>query len=545
MSKKDKAVKLSVRMLKEGINIDDALKQKRKVNNIEQKINLTKIIDENGITAYLDDDVYTSQPWWVKYLDLNTEVTVTSTPSCILFYTDTNSNRILVYTFGNGHNILKSDVCEEDFGLQVTLNVLDGSKIKSIILSSPADHTKQKQEISSILSSVQDYDFNATKDLIEKLSGQIKDNYKDIFFAPTGRSSLSLKTKIEKSEIANLSIQLIKEYKSEEYKKDIFLSSINNIKKATKTEQILLDEQLLTRLQNKNFDNVYLADYEIINPEEFYAYKFGRKTFFNLDIYELKDEDFNSPTILNRKIKILKEPPLQNDDASDKNTENDDVDEGYIAWSLKKCLVAEAELNNHVFYLSKGIWYRIEDTFLQDVNEKIKKFKCENNFLGNYFKSYNQCEIIDGKSEKCEGLYNIKNTTGNRKLFDKKLINYEKGRIEICDIFDPRDNIFFHIKMKNSSSSLSHLWNQGVVSERLANISKSEDTEYKKKFNEIAQSDIPMNRKIYFGIISDSEDLPIFSKITFLDAVSLLKGMGCPEDNIKYFYIKEVDNIAV
>lgn len=43
MSKKDKAVKLSVRMLKEGINIDDALKQKRKVNNIEQKINLTKI----------------------------------------------------------------------------------------------------------------------------------------------------------------------------------------------------------------------------------------------------------------------------------------------------------------------------------------------------------------------------------------------------------------------------------------------------------------------------------------------------------------------
>ena len=34
MSKKDKAVKLSVRMLKEGINIDDALKQKRKVNNI-------------------------------------------------------------------------------------------------------------------------------------------------------------------------------------------------------------------------------------------------------------------------------------------------------------------------------------------------------------------------------------------------------------------------------------------------------------------------------------------------------------------------------
>ena len=542
MTKKDKTVKLSIRMLKEDIKIEDALKQKRKVNNVDKKLTLKKIIDEKNIVAYLDEDVFSNKPWWVNYLEIDTQVRVTSSPSCILFYTDDKSNRVLVYTFGNGHNILKSDVCEEDFGLQVTLNVIDGKKIKSMMLSSPADHTKQKQEVSSIFSSVQEYDYNATKDLIEKLAGQIKNEYKDFFFSPTGRSSLSLKTKIKKSEIANLSIELIQKYKSEEYKKYVFLSSINNIKKANKIEQIQLDKQLLTKLQNKNFDNIYLADYEVLKPEDFYAYKFGKKIFFNLDIDELKNEDFSKPTSLNRKIKILKEPLDSNDEIDEKNTESDEVDEGCITWTLKKCLVAEAELNSHVFYLSKGIWYCIEDTFLNDINEKIQKFKCSNTFLDDYYKIYNKGEMINGKLEKCEGLYNIKNAIGDKKLFDKKLISYEKGTIEICDIFDPNENIFFHIKMKNSSSSLSHLWNQGVVSERLANISKSEDNEYKQNFKKIAKIDIPTNRKIYFGIISNSEDLPIFSKITFLNAVSLLKGMGCPENNIKYFYIRELND---
>ncbi|MCT4575560.1 MAG: TIGR04141 family sporadically distributed protein [Alphaproteobacteria bacterium] len=542
-----KSHRFSVRLLKRNWTIKGSLKSHRARDvdgkKVQQKINLQLILDNDKMEAYLDqNDSYSYSPWWVGFLGVSGLESVKSRaiPSCILFLKLKNG-RVLAYSFGNGYNLLRTESIEESFGLNVTLNVIDGEEIKSLNIYSPSDNTKQKQEVSSILTKVNNFDFNDSKDLVEKLSGIIKEKYKKYFFAPTGKDSLSIKSDVGLEQLEEISEVLFKRFESEDYKKDDNLKDINKISKATDLERDELYKKLFGKINDGDFSNIFLADYEVVNPENFYTYQFGRKKFHNLDIGEFKEVDFSDNKIFDRKILV-------------KKCEDDSYP---LKWSLKKCLVADGEIKDDrgtvkKFFLSKGIWYHVEDDFISEVEEKIKKYKLEDiNKLGLsvYKKDYKNKKVVGKKQdgsdleEYGEGLYNFENTDGvNKFLFDKKTIRIKNNPLEICDIYDKNENIFFHIKRKNSSSSLSHLWNQGLVSERVAKVESSsceEEKKYHGKFEEICGCSLPNNRKVYFGIISNSKDLPIFSKISFMEHVYNFKSMGCDEKNIKYFYIND------
>ncbi|MDY6068710.1 MAG: DUF6119 family protein, partial [Opitutales bacterium] len=161
--------------------------------------------------------------------------------------------------------------------------------------------------------------------------------------------------------------------------------------------------------------------------------------------------------------------------------------------------------------------------FLKEINDSINKHK-----IPNFLPNVKQTEREDSYNRRvCDDR--------TRFLLDKKCLNIEGySKIEICDIYDKAEKSFIHIKKAESSSSLSHLWNQGVVSEQLAN---SKNKIYRTKFKQEVSADVPEKRKIYYGIIKDTETLPIFSKISLFNTIKLLKSLGKEDDDIKYFYI--------
>lgn len=487
----NKLRKFTVRLLKKDKKFEDSCR------NIEKLKCISRTEDSSTYVIKGNEN----EPWWVKYLEIK-DVILNNSNSAI--FTVTVSGRIFVYTFGFAHTKLKPEYYEENFGFFVTINSIDGQKLKSIDTYSPANNTKQKRVISSVLSNIYEYDFNDSQDLIQRLSGVIKEEYKSLFNNPTGSDSLSIYSTSSKSELKDISKRLLERFFSEDYKKDPYLKNINKIKKANISKIKELNDNLILKINNHDFSNIYMADFEILNLDEFYSYRFEDNEFFDLSIENLNLR--NDLTL--KELKTLKISVLEKE-----------RDPHPIQWSLYKCLVFD--YNNT--FLSKGVIYEIKQDFLSEVD----------NFINNYKTSK---FLPDANLKEKEDEYNKRICKDNQKcLLDKKcpiIDGYSK--VEICDIYNKVSHQFIHIKKAEVSSSLSHLWNQGVVSEQLAN---GKNQKYLEKFKEIVGEDLPQKRYIYYGIIKKTEQLPIFSRISLFNSIKILKSMGKQDEEIGYFYI--------
>lgn len=485
-----KSRKFSVRLLKEGKTFDDSCKNDANLNCISHDdIYSVYLIPEN-----------THTPWWKEYLGIQDNL-CNRNNSAIL--TVNTHGRIFVYTFGSAHSKLKQDCFEENFGFLVTINSIDGEKLKSIDAYSPASNTKQKRVVSSILSNIYEYDFNDSQDLVQKLSGVIKPEYKELFTHPTGTDSLSMHSKLPKSELENVSLRLLERFYSNDFKNDQYLKNINKVNKASAQQIKELNDILIAKLNTRDFSDIYMADFEILDLEQFYSYKLGNNEFLDLSIDNFNFED----NLTLEKLKSLKISVLK--------TENDPHP---IQWSLYKCLVFDYKNT----FLSKGMIYEVKQDFLNEIDNFITEYKISN-FLP---------EANPGENE---GAYNERIHTEDLCLLDKKCPNIEgHSKVEICDIYNKPHKQFIHIKKAESSSSLSHLWTQGIISEQLAN---SNNSRYSEKFREVVGEELPKKRKVYYGIIKKNEKLPIFSRISLYNTIKVLKNMGKVDNEIRYFYI--------
>lgn len=511
----DKINKLSVRLLKG--NFDDLYNYKDFLK--EEYQNLIPSINNKNMIGILLKDV-SKTPNWVKYLLLNDNNIKNKINSFLLLVFE--NKRIFAYSFGYGYIMIKNDIVESDFGLNVTLNCIDPEKIKSINTYSLANNSKQKFESSAKLSSIYNFEYDNLIDMVQKLQGQIKDEYKCFFENLNGSESLSINTRIKFDKLNNLSKTLLDRFNSTDFLKIDLLKDINNIKCEKDNKEIeVLNEKLKEEIKKENIE-LFVADYEILQMDEtFYSYYFLGKDYFNLDDI-VADITINN---LNKYINIKKE-------AEDKYSKS---------WNLFKCILAEVEYNNKKYFLSKGKWFNIKESFLNEILNSNEKYKTENP-LPKYNKKFDNKQKIEffnkngtPKEESKEGLYNFETSKErNLILFDKKLVHINKNNpVEICDLYDETNNIFYHIKCGNESSSLSHLWNQGFISEELAN---SNNENYVKKFKELANSELNPNRKIYYGIITD-KNLTIFSEIALYRIIQSLKKIGIKDENIKIFFI--------
>jgi uncharacterized protein (TIGR04141 family) len=199
-----------------------------------------------------------------------------------------------------------------------------------------------------------------------------------------------------------------------------------------------------------------------------------------------------------------------------------DGDGGLIGrWTAYKCIYSEIERGSKTFLLSNGRWYRVNTDYAAQINDF-------------YAGMHRSKLMLPGYSQKGEGDYNemvAEVQSENCVCMDRRLI----GRVEFCDLLF-KSGALVHVKRYGASSSLSHLFAQGMVSGQLfvsdegflRDLNRKLPRGYKlaDPAAKIAASDY----EIVFAIISDQigEDLtiPFFSRLNLRHAAKVLEGYG-------------------
>lgn len=440
-------------------------------------------------------------------------------------------NRIYCCTFGYGQYLLISDCIERNFGLKTSLNSIDPDKLRSMDKAKMSELTVQTRIQSSRTTDRGAFDIDIIGDLLKSITGQIKEEYKSLGSSITGSDAVHISPRIDFSDIEPAVRALSNHYKLENYKENF--DWIDNLKHEKSQELIDdLNAALVESLKEENLDQISLSPPSILDWASFAGISFtpkGKLYDFEIEDFYKTKEDLSELTLEKlRKSYVYVE---------------DGVNENRIPIGLMKCLNFQTEINNILYVRTLGRWYRISKVFSDRIMGEAQMIE------------ESTVPYIDCEHNWNEGTYNeaLAESNNGFSLFDRKLIQCElvKSRIEACDVLT-KEREFIHVKPKNQSSTLSHLFAQG----RIAAIALNSDRLFRREMRTIirrnddfADSVIPLNKvnnsdfTVTYATITKGdkgmiEKLPFFSLLNLRQSAQFLYERGF---NVKIKKIKKKD----
>lgn len=512
-----KSRSFSIFLLKEGFTPLNSLKDDHSLELLEEEN--TNLPDE--AIMYISDRP-ANAPWWKSYWGIGRDL-FQSQKGALTFLKI--NHRWIALTFGSTYHQLKDEAYEYDFGIRTTLNALDPKKIKSTDILQPENAKRQRVQ-SPTASELNFFTLNSDETILKKMTGAVKDEYAELFKNITGGNSLRISSNMDADEISDLCESLLNIYEREDYK-----TSFPELQNIVPVKDPVVLDQLKAKLRDAfNQDpapfELVLAIPEIFDYSTDYKIKYsgeGKSDLEFTDVYlkgyreYLLDRQHESIDVVEKfnahKLRIL--------------DENDLLIKEY---SIYKSFLFDCELDNKVYHLCDGEWYFIDNDFIRKLSTELDPF------FTNAHEYLHQCE------KKREDEYNnsVKDSYPNVLCLDKKNISPNgQYQIEPCDLLYVNNGYLelAHIKISTRSSSLSHLFNQGINSVEL--LRRNEDARIKLKGliddNPLMVSYIDEGKYcVSYGIITKndirrkSKSLPIFSRISLLRTVNALKTMNVP-----------------
>lgn len=466
---------------------------------------------------------YESEPKWKEFLEVGANQVlpdmVNQGASAVLFV-PILGDRYLIYVFGYGFLSVNSGFTEWDFGLKVVLNSISPVGIKSMDSHTINEKAKNKRIQVATQAGVNEFDVDIMQDLVSQISGRVIDQT----FAKslTGGESLTMIVDMEGSSIAKKSREIVRRYGLNTYQADFkwidFIAPIKDTSIIDVLNQEVNDKMngLIQGVSTHEFVLSYPTIIEIENID-FICFKgFGSTTEF--DFISIAD--------------FVKEYQNCGQNYLAHNLESVFIDlydghgKVFKSFSLHKCLTTEIEYSGHVYILTSGTWFKLDEDHYQAVTDFFTALTGKST------------EYVTGvqTKEKNEVDYLSQPQAPGHELFDRRLYR-KKGvvnAIEYADIVNDAKEII-HVKDGSSSTRLSHLFNQGFVSGRLLLTDKKFRTEFR---GEIANPNIkklfplgginPGNTTIVFRILKKGPNftIPFFSKIMLYDTYIKITGMG-------------------
>lgn len=183
---------------------------------------------------------------------------------------------------------------------------------------------------------------------------------------------------------------------------------------------------------------------------------------------------------------------------------------------LYEFLSIDIDFEGQKFLLEQGTWFRISQDLTQSLDDFIQEhtMPCPVEFT-------TVPTLPNGHlQEEKDYLKNLSQEHPEYILGDRQLVN----KIEVFDLF--KENRLYHVKKGTSGSApLSHLFSQGFVAiDRLKTEAKFYNN-VQRKFPSLKID--KENLEVAYGVIRNTERLPIFSKIIFkLHAESIEQWTG-------------------
>lgn len=433
-------------------------------------------------------------------------------------------NRYFAIPFGMGIHLIDTTKIEYNFGLRTAINAIPKNEIRQLDTTKPELKSQKTKRLSAVGTTPEDFEINKEREILRGIVGKLPENL-DLGNTFEGRDSLRTGKAI--SSLVDLKKYVGKIY--ELYQKDTYKQEypwIDNISLVRdKKLEIELLKFLSKELKSGKLDEVYLIPPVFFGEDtEINGFAFTTGDGTHLD----KKVVFEMPSIMDWKASIGDERKKIAFDTLD-SFRLHEIKEGGKGrvWLLERSLSWEVDFKGNRYILSEGSWYEISPNFYALIND------------------YFQNRVIDAskilpnptKNKIKESEYNkeICDTLKDHYLFDlghkdAKLKYIGKDKNEVCDVYDGSTNTFIHVKMGKSSSSLSHLFQQGnfsgITLKQNENLLKQFVEHLKNyKYRDIKKfkSYVPSNYTILFISVVEGgkkQDIPFFSKVTFYHTVS-------------------------
>lgn len=430
---------------------------------------------------------------------------------------DRQVTKTFAVTMGYGKYLFNENVIEDDFGLRVVLNTIKPDSLRRINKTNIGGNLKTSNEQLPLKSQIDDFGFDIDRDLIGMITGY-SDDEEYAKGMLSGGDLLSLTAEVDITNIVDFLKKTYSKYKLATYKNNF--SWVDHIKKVKDTRTIEELDTELVRLMIADSPSIWMAVPEVIEWEEIAGFRYcGRELYDDIDIALIKNSfrnGFTNIEQLKTGRRIVAVSAL-------------DGESPYASWSAYKCLYGEVDLHDRSYCINNGRWFCVDRDFVEQVNR---------DYNSTTVSAIDFIEFTNDYHNENEYSTAFAATDPNHFLcMDRQNVVYGGGqsRIELCDILT-NDDTYIHVKPYSGSSTLSHLFNQAVVSAELvlgdlefrtkANIKIGEKTE-----NEEFLIHENERLNIVFAIISKVEEehppIPFFSKVAFRYIKRRLEVFGC------------------
>ena len=390
-------------------------------------------------------------PWWAGFLR-----PYVSDPSALdNLFNSSNSAVVLLQaggrqfaiTFGHGRTLLEAATFERDFGLRVVLNTVAPDQLKSVDARTFDDLTIHTRRDVSQGSSIEAFGLDISRDLVRAVTGRPSDE--TLARQVTGSDALALRSRAQVTELPALCERLLEAYRSDAYKERFaWIDHLRPIKDPAQIDS--LNDVLLTALRERNIDDLHLAPPEPLD-------------WARIEGFRLSPEPSNAELHADPPISSYLDS-LEHPEALDlQRLKRDRVmavgsDQGSVFenWSVYRCLVFETRMGDRLFALSAGDWFSIEKPFADEVTAFVESLPALGVALPAAQRGTTEGDYNVGAAQEVDAL-----------CMDRKLVTVGgQDPVELCDLLT-QDKQFIHVKKRGASSTLSHLFQQGLVSAEL------------------------------------------------------------------------------
>jgi uncharacterized protein (TIGR04141 family) len=463
-------------------------------------------------------------PWWSRYLaphveggDVLTALANRSTAGLLLV--DVGERRF-AFAFGYGRHLLEPEAYEQDFGLRVALNTIDPDRLMSVDARTIDELTMHTRRDVSRGSPLAAFGLDVNRDLVRAVTGPPRDE--SLGRRLTGSDALALLSRAQLTELPDLCRRLLGAYESDEYKERF--GWIDHLRRVRDVALIArLNELLIERLRVRDLTDMHLAPPEPMPWERLEGFTFStRRGDHELDADPRISAYVETvASLADIELAELKQHRLQAISA--------DSGLPIETWSIFRSIVFEVREGDLLYALTAGEWYSVSASFAEEVLDFSRGLPELDLAFPGAALGVSEDEYNRTAAEALEAL-----------CLDRQLIETPAGdRIELCDLLT-REKQLVHVKKRGSSSTLSHLFAQGLVSGELLSREEAFRTAAREKAAEFPgnyDAAIPGGRpaqdewEIGFVVITRSRrdtplTLPFFSLVNMRSAVLRLRDLG-------------------
>lgn len=439
--------------------------------------------------------------------------------------------RFFCFTFGHARGLIDPFAFERNFGLKIAINLADPESVKSIDKTSIGPISLHSREQSTRDVDIDSFDFDIDSSLLKAIAVKTPENefgLGEILVA--GRDSLSTRLAVDISEFEHIAEKLLSTYESDRYREYFYW--IDYIQEERDKSIITeLDRAMIEQIIERDFTRVWMSIPDIVDWEEIsgFAYKkasqrpnapgpvmYGDIEIENWIEYGRIDESLS--------VEILKRKRIYQHFSDGRAP---------IQLSAYHCLNSEIDHDDEKYILNDGSWYRLESSFVEEVDDFYHSIPAPPYTLPNFGADNEPAYLIKVANDHSD----------HYALMDRKNIYIGGGRsqIEFCDLY-AKSGDMIHVKKYGGSSVLSHLFAQGQVSAELFRSDSGFRTAVNEKlpddykFDDPAAEPQPVNHPVCYAVMSKhlgALELPFFSKVNLRSSIRQLRTMGFPVYKLK------------